>query len=196
MLNRRRLLGATVVAATARGARAATPPSAPGSPGLGVLRIESVNLTFGLQESGVSTATAQLGVALPAFRAIIRYTGTGTLSGRWEFAGPTDPITDERPLLPLSQMSSSERDALPQAQLLESFSVLLPPLVGNYSLSGPSLHADSLKIIGAYRILLRISDVTSSGRPVAQQRLPIKSLRLHLRAGKEDATEPAPTPVK
>jgi hypothetical protein len=88
-------------------------------------------------------------------------------------------------------MSAGERGRQSRFELLESFTSLLPPLLGTHTITGPSLHAEKRKLIGAYRIVLRIEEVSSAGGVVTQKRLPMVPLKLHLLGGPEPATAPA-----
>lgn len=184
--NRRRLCMAAPIAMALSGAAfAATPPSVPGSPGIGPLKLDDIRLSFGIPDAGPTTKFIKPGEAMPSFKAVIRYAGGGTIAGRWELVSPADATPDETSILPESQMSASERSRLGRFELLESFSALLPQLLGTHTITGPSLRAETLKLIGAYRIVLRLEDVSSSGAVVIQKRLPITPLKLHLLGGPE-----------
>ena len=159
---------------------AATPPSVRGSTGIGPLKLDAIRLSFGIPDNGPTTIFVKTGEAMPSFKAGIRYSGGGTLVGRWEWVSPADAAIDETSLLPESQMSPTERSHLRRLERLDNFSVLLPPRLGSYTLMGPSLRAETLTLVGAYRIVLRIADVSSSGVTVNQTRLAVAPLILHL----------------
>ena len=169
---------------------AATPPSVPGSPGIGPLKLDDIRLSFGIPDAGPTTKFVKPGEAMPSFKAVIRYAGGGTLTGRWELVSPADVTPDETTIVPESQMSASERSRPGRFELLESFSALLPALLGTYTITGPSLRAETLKLIGAYRIVLRLEEVSSSGTVVTQKRLPVVPLKLHLLGGPAPAAAP------
>ncbi len=194
--NRRRLCMAAPIAVALSGAAfAATPPSVPGSPGIGPLKLDDIRLSFGIPEAGPTTKFVKPDEALPSFKAVIRYAGGGTIAGRWELVSPADATPDETSILPEAQMSASERGRLRRFELLESFSTLLPALLGTHTISGPNLPADTLKLIGAYRIVLRIEAVSSAGNAVTQKRLPMLPLKLHLLGGPTPLPVPVPAPV-
>lgn len=172
---------------------AATPPSVPGSTGIGPLKLDAIRLSFGIPDNGPTTIFVKAGEAMPSFKAVVRYAGGGTLVGRWELVSPADAAIDETTLLPESQMSATERGNLRRFELLDTFSVLLPPLLGSYTLTGPSLRAETLKLVGAYRIVLRIEDASSSGAVVSQKRLAVTPLRLHMLGAPAPAPTSAPT---
>jgi hypothetical protein len=147
---------------------------------MGPLKLDAIRLSFGIPDAGPTTKFVKTGEAMPSYKAVIRYAGGGTLVGRWELISPADATPDETSILPESQMSTSERSALPRYELLETFNVLLPPLMGSYTLTGPSLRAESLKLVGAWRVVLRIEEVSTAGNVVSQRRLPVTPLKLHL----------------
>ena len=184
---RRHVVSAMIALVAATSLFAATPPSVPGSPGIGPLKLDDIRLSFGIPDAGPTTKFVKPGEAMPSFKAVIRYAGGGTLTGRWELVSPADVTPDETSIVPESQMSASERSRLGRFELLESFSALLPALLGTYTITGPSLRAETLKLIGAYRIVLRLEEVSSAGTGVTQKRLPVVPLKLHLLGG------PAPT---
>jgi hypothetical protein len=179
-IGRRRTVVAFIALTTSHALFAATPPSVPGSPGIGPLKLDDIRLSFGVPEAGPTTKFVKPGEAIPPFKAVIRYSGGGTLAGRWELASPADATTEETFILPESQMSAGDRARQGRFELLESFSASLPPLLGIQTITGPSLRVETLKLIGAYRIVLRLEEVSSAGAVATQRRLPITHLKLHM----------------
>jgi hypothetical protein len=74
---RRRLAGALLVFIAPHVLFAANPPSVPGSPGIGPLKLDDIRLSFGIPDAGPTTKFVKQGEALPSFKAVIRYSGAG-----------------------------------------------------------------------------------------------------------------------
>ncbi len=163
-------------------ARPAKPPSVPGAVGLGALKLDSVRLSFGPAEQGPTTKFVKPGDPIPAFKAVFKYTGTGTVRGRWEAISPAESVPAQFFVLPESQLREQERAQLRPYQLLGSFLVQLPPL-GTFTLDGPDPRKMPRDPVGAHRIVLRIEGVESHGAMVTQPRLPLTPIKLHILGG-------------
>src|SRR5262249_27054921 len=92
---------------------------------------------------------------MPTVHAEIKYTGAGTLRGRWEVVRPGDPLPEPRDLLTEASLPLEERGTQQRYSQLSRFNVFLPP-GGRYVLQGPDPSRLPKSAAGQYLILLRV----------------------------------------
>lgn len=95
----------------------------------------------------------------PSVSALITYTGTGHLRGRWEIVRPGDEPPTERDLLTEATLPVEQRGQQRRYTQLARFSVFLPP-TGTFTLPGPDPALLPTNVRGLYMILLRIEAST------------------------------------
>lgn len=95
------------------------------------------------------------GDAPPAASALISYTGTGQLQGRWEIVRPGDVPPSEQDLLTEATLPLEKRSTQRRYTELERFSIFLPP-TGTFVLPGPHPTKLPTQVSGLYLLLLRI----------------------------------------
>jgi hypothetical protein len=96
-----------------------------------------------------------VGSRLPELSALISYTGTGRLTGRWEVVLPgQDPPTSDD-LLTEATLPAERRGTQRRYAEVDRFNVFLPPL-GRYTLAGPDPSRLPSGASGIHLILLRI----------------------------------------
>ena len=95
------------------------------------------------------------GEPLPAIEAIIAYTGTGRLIGRWEIVLPGEELPAEEDLLTEATLPLEKRGAQRRYTQLAHFNEFLPP-TGRVVLSGPDPERLPTSADGIYYLLLRI----------------------------------------
>lgn len=167
-------------------AMAAPPPSVPGAAAaVDVLKLQSVRLTFGENESGPNVVFVKPGQPIPDLYAHFRFSGTGTVAVRWEFVPPGDNYADGRALLPETQSRSDTSGDTGRRSVLDRGEILLPAL-GTYRLPGPNTRDIPRDTLGRSMIILRIESAESQGRSAKQSAIAIKGLQLYLQgpAGK------------
>ncbi len=106
-------------------------------------------------ESDAPVLTLQRDVPAPSWFADIKYTGTGTLMGRWEVVLPGEELPAAEDLLAEAALPLELRGTQRRWMQLERFSVFLPP-TGRVRLPGPDPARLPRDVDGAYLVLLRI----------------------------------------
>lgn len=106
-------------------------------------------------ESDAPILVLQPDVPAPSWFADIKYTGTGTLMGRWEVVLPGEELPAEEDLLAEAALPLELRGTQRRWMQLERFSVFLPP-TGRIRLPGPDPARLPRDVDGAYLVLLRI----------------------------------------
>jgi hypothetical protein len=113
-----------------------------------------VNIALAFADQEVLPSVRQ-GNLPPSFSALITFTGTGQLRGRWEIVRPGDPPPDEQDLLTEATLPLEQRGRQKRYTELERFSIYLPP-TGRFELPGPDSSRLPADVTGLYMILLRI----------------------------------------
>jgi hypothetical protein len=110
-------------------------------------------------ELGFAVDTTVLAVPVgsqpPPLAAVITYTGTGRLRGRWEVVRPGDEPPSSRDLLTEAALPPEERPLQRRYSLVERFDVFLPP-TGRVVLPGPDPRRLPTEIAGLHQVLLRV----------------------------------------
>jgi len=110
-------------------------------------------------ELGFAVDTTVLAVPVgsqpPPLAAVITYTGTGRLRGRWEVVRPGDEPPSSRDLLTEAALPPEERPLQRRYSLVERFDVFLPP-AGRVVLPGPDPRRLPTEIAGLHQVLLRV----------------------------------------
>lgn len=161
------------------------PPSVPGAAGVEELKISSIKLTFGMDESAPNVKFVPQGTPIPEAIAHIRYSGTGTISGRWEWVPPgVTYVSMAR--VPDAQSKTDPSVDSGRNVLLSSFEVLLPAL-GTYKLAGPEVAKIPRDVLGRGQIVLRLESAESFGELAKQRPIAINALTLHLQGPADGA---------
>lgn len=116
------------------------------------LALVDVRLSF---EGGTTISAVSRGLAPPALRAEISYTGTGRLRGRWEVVMPSDDPPSSEDLLTEATLPPERRALQRRYTQLARFNVFLPP-TGRITLPGPDRSRLPSTVDGLYQVLLRI----------------------------------------
>jgi hypothetical protein len=114
--------------------------------------LTNVGLSFDGEEN---IASVKPGEALPPLSAMITYTGTAPLQGRWEIVRPGEELPSDWDLLPEASLPIEQRPLQRRYVQLERFNVFLPP-TGTYVLKGPDPSLLPSSVSGLYMVLLRI----------------------------------------
>lgn len=172
--------------ASGEGPRKIPPPSVPGAAGVEELKISSIKLTFGLDESAPNVKFVPQGSPIPQAVAHIRYSGTGTISGRWEWVPPgVNYVSMARVPDAQSKVDPSVDSA--RHVLIENFEILLPAL-GTYRLPGPDAAKIPRDVLGRGQMVLRLESAESFGEPAKQRPIAINALTLHLQGPADGAS--------
>lgn len=115
--------------------------------------LTDVRLAFENHDDNVLFVAA--GDTPPPLSALITYTGTGRLVGRWEVVLPGDEIPEAEDLLTEASLVPTRRGLQRRYTQLERFNVFLAP-DGRATLPGPDPRRLPSSVGGTYRILLRI----------------------------------------
>jgi hypothetical protein len=118
--------------------------------------LTNVGLAF---EGNDNLPSVNEGGTPPPVSALITYTGTGQLRGRWEIVRPGDEPPTERDLLTEATLPVEQRGQQRRYTQLARFSVFLPP-TGTFTLRGPDPALLPTNVRGLYMILLRIEAST------------------------------------
>lgn len=114
--------------------------------------LTNVHLSF---EDGESLTSATEGGVVQPFMAVIRYTGTAVLHGRWEIVRPGEDPPTEWDLLTEASLPIEQRSEQRRYTVIQRFSEFLPP-TGTYTLRGPDPSMLPTTASGLYLVLLRI----------------------------------------
>jgi hypothetical protein len=98
---------------------------------------------------------ARVGEQLPQINAVISYTGTGRLKGRWEVVLPGEEPPSARDLLTEATLPIEDRRTQRHYTELSRFNIFLAPR-GRYTLPGPDPAKLPIAVAGEYLLLLRI----------------------------------------
>jgi hypothetical protein len=115
--------------------------------------LTNVNLGFAGTDKPVLFTKG--GKKIPPLQAVIAYTGTGRLKGRWEVVLPGEQPPSVNDLLTEATLPVEKRGTQRHYSEVSRFNVLLPP-GGKYSLAGPDPDQLPMTVAGEYLLLLRI----------------------------------------
>lgn len=116
------------------------------------LSLTDVRLSFEIE---TPVLQVKAGGYISPFVAVIRYTGTGPLKGRWEIVLPGQEQPSVEDLLTEATLPPERRGTQRRYAEIERFNVFLPP-VGRFTLQGPDPARIPTAVDGQYLILLRI----------------------------------------
>ena len=114
--------------------------------------LTSVTLQFATADAVVFVGSGEL---LPPVSALITYTGSGRLRGRWEIVRPGEEPPRSEDLLPEASLPLERRGTQRRYAEISRFDVALQP-VGTTELPGPDPSLLPTDAAGAYQLLLRI----------------------------------------
>lgn len=120
------------------------------------LALTDVRMRFGAADESPSVGTVEAGALLPRTEAVITYTGTGQLRGRWEVVFPGEEPPSSNDLLTEATLPPDERPLQRRYTLVDRWSVFLPPGGVSVTLKGPDPSKVPTAGPGLHLLLLRV----------------------------------------
>jgi hypothetical protein len=129
------------------------------SSGAGV-PLSITNVKYQLTEGNASAVKLQtspigIGTSIPKFGAMVNYTGTGRLKGRWEVVLPGEPTPTPQDLLTEASLPLEQRGFQRRYTQLQRFDLYLQPS-GSVFIPGPDPASVPRGSTGLHQFLLRI----------------------------------------